>query len=334
MSLSEREISRFLDTVGPTDAGGSQFTIVRKTLEALNKRPDAPTAPATAPNLDVIFDQLKNLSLPEPILAQARPFFLNAHYEIAEGKAEALHDPRMERPFTQAVRHDGIKLALVRVPSEIYNDRRSWGLLVEAIEKIDAFVRLISEGHSETYAGFTSDVLEVAAARGKKWNFTPWNWIDNFLQGQENVEATFQLPRPGAESPSAFTLDDLTQKDRTAIINLLTDKAAAPGNLRPVQILQGFVDKAGWPKKLSQKVPGSPDDPEQAASFVVAKAIDWGNFEPRDERYGDTYLGALLQAVLTDVGLDDRKAIAGLIRRFNLVSRPVALQEIKKLIDG
>lgn len=55
-------------------------------------------------------------------------------------------------------------------------------------------------------------------------------------------------------------------------------------------------------------------------------------FEPPGHaRYGDTHLGALLQALLPKAGLADRKQIGSIIFRYNLVTRLDSVAEVKKL---
>jgi hypothetical protein len=219
-ALSETDISRILDVFVPGGSGPAGVAAFRKLVEVVTQRADSTSPPARPipgapgapvppgggpqarpePTLDEIFAQLENLSLPAPILQRAAPIFAKANYELSHPRAKAQFDPRTLTPFTQARRQDGIKLALINVPREVYRKNKVWGSLAAAVEEIDGFVRFLSEDYSDTNPGFAA-FLKQAEQRGKKWAFTPWNWVDEFLREKETIERVFQLPEPRGGVP-------------------------------------------------------------------------------------------------------------------------------------
>jgi hypothetical protein len=281
--------------------------------------------------MDEIFARLDNLELPPDILKRAETVFVKQEYKLSCQTARARSDPKIQRPFTQAERPDGVRLALVNLPQEVYRKSRVWGTLMDGIESVDGFVRFVSANHSDTYPGF-SGFLSSAVRRGKKWDFIPWAWVRDFLEERETIELVFKLPEPG-QSSSMLKLDDLTEGDRKLIKEWLSTRAAQPGQVKPSQRLRVLADAAAWPEDTSKKLAGYGDDPDTLAKDVRDLAIEQGPFHATTHaRYGDTYLGALLQALLPEAGYSDRRNIAELILRYNLVTRPASIAEINKSI--
>lgn len=281
-------------------------------------------------SIDEIFLRLDDLTLPKPILVQAAQAFAKARYVISLKTAKAKSDSKILRPFTQAERADGVKLALINVPRQVYDKSRVWGSLRDGIDEIDGYVRFVSDSANKVTPGFAG-FLGSAVARGKKWEFTPWDWVHDFLNGNETAESVFRLPE-AEQAPSQLTLNDLPESGRKLIKTLLSDRAGEHGQAKPGQIIRNLVDDAGWSKELSKKVAGWGDDPESLALNVCEEAIRMEGFEPPGHaRYGDTHLGALLQALLPKAGLADRKQIGSIIFRYNLVTRLDSVAEVKKL---
>lgn len=349
MGIPDEAIVKILDLLSPgtPGTGAAAAFAVRKIADAIaNTRTSpapppargngAPALPGLVPVPPVIeltpteiFARLEDLTLPDHILHRAEPIFAKANYTITKQMAKAGFGSEMRRPFTQATRNgDGIKLALVNVPCEVYRKSDLWGSLMQAVDEIDAFVRFVSENHKETYPEFTG-FLDTVGKRGKKWDFTPWNWMEAFLSGRQTVEMVFRLPKAGA---MALSLEDFQGggADRKTIAEILLALAAEGGALTPRQILRNLAEKAGWPPKMITKMAGGPDDAEEVVRQVLNLATNWGSFEVQAERYGDTYLGALLEALLDEFGDPKRSTVAGIIVKYSLVKRPDALAKVKK----
>ncbi|WP_128923177.1 hypothetical protein [Bradyrhizobium guangxiense] len=288
--------------------------------------------PGTEMTTDEIFERLKDLNLPQPILEQATPVFARAKYVVSSPKAKAKSDSKIARPFTLAEREDGVRLALINVPRQVFQKSIIWGSLADGIEEIDAYVRFVSSDNANKVTPGFDYLLSSAGQRGKKWDFIPWDWVNDFLCGNETAERVFRLPDLG-RSPSMLTLNDLKQTDRKLIKAWLSDRAGQPGTVKPGQRLRDLVDQADWSKEASKKVAGFGDDPDTLAFQVCELAIDQDRFQPTSHpRYGDTYLGAVLLALLPEAGSADRKQIAELIERYNLISRPDSIGQLKKSI--
>ncbi len=349
--LSDKEIAKVLDNFTP---GSRLFLIdvLRKVIDAATPGlevtpappgggappPSAPPPGAQPPNkpsgemtLEQIYEQLADLTLPARILQQAEPIFARFKYSVSRQMAKSQSDWKIQRPFTLAEREDGVKLALINVPQQVYLKNLVWGSLMDGIEEIDAHVRIVSEDFEKNATPGFVEFLNSANQRGKKWDYIPWDWVREFLGEKETIERVFKLPKSG-ESPSTLRLEHLTQGDRKQIEEWLTD-LAADNVAKPVQRLRSLANAAGWSKDIERKLAGYGDDPHMLAVSVVRLAIEQENFQPATHsRYGDTYLGALMQALVPQVDYETRKEITKLILRYNLVNRKDSVAEVKKHI--
>ena len=269
-----------------------------------------------------ILARLDDMQLPQTILDQARPIFDKNGFAV--GTAKIFYPPgRKTLKYTEATSGE-IRLALLHVPPDLFDTPDIFGSFGLFIAKIGGVVRFVAQGRTDTSPGFNTYLTQQSE---KSWYFVSWNWFLGFLAGTESIDQVFVLPEAvPSQSPG---LSDLTDNDRKKIVAILAAQAAQPGGLTSKQTFETLILAAAWPDRFSTMMNWT-NQPDADAQFLVKFAMNRERFASGEEKYGDTYLGALLCSVLPKLGLTDQKVLTELILQYRLVGRPDSLAAIGK----
>jgi hypothetical protein len=245
MSLSDDDIKKALGGIesAPPSTSTSNAAI-RVVTDAL---PFTPTAPQPWE----AFAKLDDMSLPPKIRDRAIKAFENAGFVVETATAVAQHNKKKLRPYTAAIRNDdGVRLALVHVPAQLFEEPDVWGSFGAAVYNVEGLVRFVAEGNADSTPGFIG-YLKTLQGREKDWRFISWNFFSRFLDGQDPAELVFEFT-VGGPAPNDLAL---STGHRTTVQDALAFLANNHGAGKK-EFFEN-LDGAGWPEAFRQSLNGA-----------------------------------------------------------------------------